>query len=119
MRSSMRSELVGRIERRILLDHVLAPDVVARHLPAGFTPRLLDGHAVVGVCLIRLVEMRPPGLPAALGRTVEAAAHRISVVGPGGEPGVVVPRRDTSSWAAPSSAPRACSSSPRASGSGW
>jgi hypothetical protein len=65
--------------------------------------RLLDGRAVVGVCLIRLVEMRPTGLPRPLGRTIEAAAHRISVVGPGDdgpEPGVFVPRRDSRSRAA-------------------
>lgn len=93
-------EVVGRVERRILLDHAVAPEVAARHLPPGFTPRLLDGRAVVGVCLIRLVELRPAGLPATVGRTVEAAAHRISVVAADGAPGVFVPRRDTTSWAA-------------------
>jgi uncharacterized protein YqjF (DUF2071 family) len=93
-------DVVGRIERRILLDHAVEPALVAPHLPPGLEPRLLDGAAVVGVCLIRLVDLRPDGLPAVLGRTVEAAAHRISVIGPGGEPGVFVPRRDTSSWAA-------------------
>ncbi len=92
--------LHGRIERRILLDCSVDPDVAARQLPPGFAPRLLDGAAVVGVCLIRLADLRPPGAPAALGRTVTAAAHRISVVGPDGEPGVVVPRRDTTSRAA-------------------
>ncbi|HEX7135444.1 MAG TPA: DUF2071 domain-containing protein [Iamia sp.] len=93
----VRPDLVGRIDRRVLLDHVVAPDVAARHLPPGLEVRLLDDRAVVGVCLIRLVDVRPAGLPAGLGRTVEAAAHRISVVGPGTEAGVFVPRRDTSS----------------------
>lgn len=93
-------DLVGRIERRILLDHAVDPDVAERHLAAGLAPRLLDGRAVVGVCLIRLAEVRPVGVPAGLGRSIEAAAHRISVVGPGEEPGVFVPRRDTPSWAA-------------------
>jgi hypothetical protein len=93
-------DVVGRIERRVLLDHAVDPEVAARHLPPGLDVRLLDGRAVVGVCLIRLVDMRPAGLPARLGRTIEAAAHRISVVGPGAEPGVFVPRRDTSSWTA-------------------
>jgi len=99
----MAPSLVGRIERRVLLDHAVDPDVAARHLPPGLEVRLLGGCAVVGVCLIRLVEMRPVGLPPALGRTIEAAAHRISVVGPGAdgpEPGVLVPRRDTPSRAA-------------------
>jgi hypothetical protein len=92
--------VVGRIERRILLDHHVDPDLASDLVPAGLTLRLLDGRAVVGVCLIRLVELRPAGAPTAVGRTVEAAAHRVSVVGPGGEPGVFVPRRDTTSWAA-------------------
>jgi hypothetical protein len=93
-------DLVGRIERRVLLDHAVDPGVAARHLPPGLEVRLLGDRAVVGVCLIRLVEVRPAGLPVVLGRTIEAAAHRISVVGPGDEPGVFVPRRDTPSWSA-------------------
>ncbi len=92
-----RPGVVGRIERRILLDHLVDPDVAARHLPPGLALRPLDGRAVVGVCLIRLVAVRPVGLPVGLGRAVEAAAHRISVVGADGEPGVFVPRRDTAS----------------------
>lgn len=92
--------LRGRIERRILLDVAVDPDVAARQVPPGFTLRLLDGAAVAGICLIRLVELRPPGLPAVVGRTTTAAAHRISVHGPDGSPGVFVPRRDTSSRAA-------------------
>lgn len=92
-----RPDVVGRIERRVLLDHSVAAAVAAHHLPPDLAPRLLDGRAVVGVCLIRLAEVRPAGLPAALGRTVEAAAHRISVVDADGEPGVFVPRRDTAS----------------------
>lgn len=95
-----RPDLVGRIDRRILLDHHLPPAAAACALPPDLALRLHDGHAVVGVCLIRLIDVRPAGLPAAVGRTVEAAAHRISVEGPDGEPGVFVPRRDTTSWAA-------------------
>lgn len=95
--------LEGRIERRVLLDHAVDTEVAARLLPSGFEPRLLDGRAVVGVCLIRLADVRPVGMPAWLGRSVEAAAHRVSVwrEGPDGpEAGVYVPRRDTTSWAA-------------------
>lgn len=94
----MAPHLVGRVERRILLDHAVDPAVAARHLPPGLEVRLLDDRAVVGVCLIRLAAVRPAGVPGAVGWGVEAAAHRISVTGPDGEPGVFVPRRDTTSW---------------------
>lgn len=70
--------LVGRIERRILLDWFVDPQVAAAHLPAGLQPRLYEDAAVVGVCLIRLTELRPAGWRRWVGRPVEAAAHRIS-----------------------------------------
>lgn len=55
---------------------------------------------MAGICLIRLSQLRPAGLPAALGVTTENAAHRIAVEwdGPDGlRHGVYIPRRDSSS----------------------
>lgn len=93
----------GRIERRILVDHLVPPDAVAALIPDGFELRLVHGQAVVGMCLIHLHRLRPGPLPRWSGASVEAVAHRVSVWGPGpGGPvgGVYVPRRDTTSWPA-------------------
>ena len=89
------------IQRRLLVNYRLEPDVAARLLPQGLRPQLVSGWAVAGVCLIRLGDVRPYGFPAAVGVTTENAAHRIAVewAGPGGtETGVFLPRRDSSSW---------------------
>jgi hypothetical protein len=56
---------------------------------------------VVGVCLIRLEEIRPKGLPGLVGMSSENAAHRIAVQWDDEEgntqEGVFIPRRDTNS----------------------
>src|SRR6266404_4624912 len=61
-------------------------------------PVIRAGHAIVGVCLIRLEQIRPAGLPAIMGFSSENAAHRIAVEwderGVRKE-GVFIPRRDT------------------------
>jgi hypothetical protein len=91
----------GVIDRRILVNYRADPAVVARTLPPPFRPRLVRGSAMVGICLIRLRQVRPRWLPAWLGLSSENAAHRAAVVwdafGQERE-GVYVRRRDTSSW---------------------
>src|SRR5262249_61863595 len=69
----------GVIDRRILVNYRVAPDVLARLLPAPFRPRLVHGFGMVGICLIRLREVRPALLPAWLGIASENAAHRAAV----------------------------------------
>jgi hypothetical protein len=90
----------GIIERRILVNFRVRPEAVRSLLPKFFRPKLVDGWAVAGICLIRLKDMRPRGFPAACGLTSENAAHRIAVewdeAGTIRE-GVFIPRRDTSS----------------------
>jgi len=90
----------GTIDRRILINFQVDPDVVARYLPAPFRPKVVAEKAIVGVCLIRLDHVRLKGLPAVLGISSENGAHRIAVdweeAGVTKE-GVFVPRRDTSS----------------------
>lgn len=75
------------------------PDVVQAILPKPFRPKLHRGHAIVGVCLIRLEQIRPAGLPAILGISSENAAHRIAVQWTDEQgverEGVFIPRRDT------------------------
>jgi hypothetical protein len=76
------------------------PEVVRRLLPAPFKPKQHAGHALVGICLIRLEAIRPTGWPAWCGLSSENAAHRIAVEWEeGGErrDGVFVPRRHTGS----------------------
>ena len=91
--------LQGVVRRRILVNFRVDPDVVQRQLPAPFRPKLLGEWAMAGICLIRLEQLRPKGVPAALGLASENAAHRIAVTWtePSGEQreGVYIPRRDT------------------------
>lgn len=91
----------GLIRRRILVNFRVDPEVMRAHLPARFRPKLHAGHAIAGICLIRLEEIRPRLAPAWIGMSSENAAHRIAVrwdeVG-GEKEGVFIPRRDTSSW---------------------
>jgi Uncharacterized conserved protein (COG2071) len=91
--------LAAVMERRILVNYRVDPDLLGSYLPAPFRPALVGGHGVAGICLIRLGRIRPAGLPAA-GLRSENAAHRVAVCwdGPDGPvTGVYIPRRDTSS----------------------
>jgi hypothetical protein len=70
-------------------------------LPAPFRPQLIDGHAIAGICLIRLAGVRPQGLPAWLGLRSENAAHRVAVEWDEQgmvRHGVYIRRRDTNLW---------------------
>jgi hypothetical protein len=93
--------LQGTIKRRILVNYRVDPDVLQKLLPTPFRPKLHKGHAIAGICLIRLEHIRPAGLPAFLGVSSENAAHRIAVEwdDPSGkrQEGVFIPRRDTGS----------------------
>jgi hypothetical protein len=92
--------LVGDVERRLLVNYRVDSDVITRLLPAPFRPHLVNGHAVAGICLIRLGSMRPAGLPAIFGSTSENAAHRVAVewdTPDGPQTGVYIPRRDSDS----------------------
>lgn len=92
--------LTGLIERRILLNFRTEPAVISRLLPPPFRPQLVQGRAIVGICLIRLRNERLKGLPHSLGLTSENGAHRFAVewdVNGQTQQGVFIPRRDTSS----------------------
>jgi hypothetical protein len=93
--------LTGIIKRRMLINFRVDAVVMQKHLPAPFRPKLHQGYAIAGICLIRLEQIRPAGLPAFLGFSSENAAHRIAVEwdDPYGElrEGVFIPRRDTGS----------------------
>jgi hypothetical protein len=91
----------GVIDRRVLLNYRIAPEVIGRVLAPPFKPKLYAGYGVGGVCMIRFKQLRPRLIPAWLGLGSENAAHRIAVQWEqDGElrEGVFIPRRDTNSW---------------------
>ncbi len=90
----------GVIDRRVLINYTVDPEIIAKLIPKPFRPQVYKGKAIVGICLIRLKDIRPKGLPAFMGLSSENGAHRIAVEwDDNGEvkQGVYIPRRDTSS----------------------
>jgi hypothetical protein len=90
----------GIIDRRVLANFHIDPDVMADVLPPPFRPKLVTGYAIGGICLIRLKNVRPRFLPFPWGIGSENAAHRIAVewdVDGQTQEGVYIPRRDTDS----------------------
>jgi uncharacterized protein YqjF (DUF2071 family) len=88
----------GVIARRMLLNFRADADVVQRLLPAPLQVDQQHGHAIVGVCLIRLENLRPRGVPGPMGLSSENMAHRVAIRYPGSDgdrPGVFVWRRET------------------------
>jgi len=94
--------LQGIIKRRILVNYRAQPKAIQKILPPCFRPKLHDGRAVAGICLIRLEHIRPKYAPEFVGISSENAAHRIAVLweDESGErqEGVYIPRRDTNSF---------------------
>lgn len=90
----------GTIRRRILANFRVDPEVMQRQLPPRFRPKLQNGQAIAGVCLIRLEQVRPRNLPAIVGLSSENAAHRVAVTWVENDQqreGVFISRRDTNS----------------------
>jgi len=90
----------GIIDRRILANFRIDPEVMANVLPEPFRPKLIHGYSIGGICLIRLKAVRPRFLPLPWGIGSENAAHRFAVEwDDDGEvrEGVYIPRRDTNS----------------------
>ncbi|WFB62283.1 DUF2071 domain-containing protein [Sphingobacterium sp. WM] len=69
----------GIIERRILVNYIADPSVVEKILPKPFKPKLFEGKAIVGICLIRLKNIKPKGFPDFVGVNSENATHRIAI----------------------------------------
>lgn len=93
--------LAGTIDRRLLVNLRVEPEVVAGLLPEPFRPQVIGGFGVAGVDFVRLAKLRPVIMPAGLGGfTSEIAVHRIAVEWDADGTictGVYMPRRDTSS----------------------
>lgn len=91
--------IAGTIDRRILVNFNVDQGVASAYLPPPFRPKLFAGRAIVGICLIRLKQIRPKGTPRLIGVSSENGAHRIAVEWDEKgvlREGVFVPRRDTS-----------------------
>jgi hypothetical protein len=89
----------GYIDRRILVNYTADPEAVRKIIPEPFRPKIYKARAIVGICLIRLKNIKPKGLPDFMGISSENGAHRIAVEwDEQGElrEGVYIPRRDTS-----------------------
>ena len=90
----------GTIDRRILANYRIDPIVMKTFLPQPFRPKIVNGFAIGGICLIRLKAIRPRFSPFRWGLGSENAAHRIAVEWDADgrtHEGVYIPRRDTSS----------------------
>lgn len=90
----------GVIDRRILINYTVDPEVAKKIIPTPFRPQFYDRKAIVGICLIRLKGIRPKGFPEWMGISSENAAHRFAVEWDENginKTGVYIPRRDTSS----------------------
>lgn len=94
-------EIHGVIRRRVLVNFRVDPEIIQKQIPKCFRPKLDNGSAIAGICLIRLEQIRPKFFPTVFGLSSENAAHRIAVLwnDKHGEvqEGVYVPRRDTNS----------------------
>ncbi|MEM6689901.1 MAG: DUF2071 domain-containing protein [Planctomycetota bacterium] len=91
----------GTIDRRVLVNFRVDPQVLSRVCPPPFQPQIVNGFGVAGICLIRLKSIRPKRFPPFFGISSENAAHRIAVEWEEDgiiETGVYIPRRDTSSF---------------------
>ena len=90
----------GVIDRRILINFTADPVDVAKIIPTPFRPKVYNGKAIVGICLIRLKNIKPILFPKWLGLSSENGAHRMAVEWDENNKtveGVYIPRRDTNS----------------------
>jgi hypothetical protein len=74
-------KIVGIIKRRIIVNYRIDPEIIKKQIPAKLNLKLQKGNAIAGICLIRLEQIRPKGIPAFLGSSSENAAHRVAESG--------------------------------------
>jgi len=90
----------GIIDRRILVNFTVEPEIIKKIVPLPFSPKIYEGKAIAGICLIRLKHIRPKGFPEMISISSENGAHRIAVEWMENgvkKEGVYIPRRDSSS----------------------
>ena len=92
--------LNGIIDRRLLINYRIKPEVVKSLLPPQLDPLVINGYASGGICLLRLKDIGVKYTPSFLRITSENAAHRFLVTWrKGGDimKGVYIPQRHTDS----------------------
>jgi hypothetical protein len=93
----------GVIKRRLLVNFRVDPEVVQRILPEDLSPKFQGDHAIAGICLIRLEQIRPALIPWSMGFSGENTAHRVAVrwrdADGADREGVYIPMRHTNSIA--------------------
>jgi hypothetical protein len=92
--------LEGVIQRRVLLNFQINPALIKPYIPKPLEILVHRGWAVAGICLIRLENIRPKGLPGWTGFSAENMAHRIAIRFPSNGrmlDGVFIWRRETNS----------------------
>lgn len=70
------SHLVGTVMRRFLISYAVEPDGLAPYLPPGAELSIARGRAWVSACFVHIGDMRPAGMPAALGVGFRYLIHR-------------------------------------------
>src|SRR4051794_20103870 len=88
--------LTGIMARRLLVNWRVPPAIAQGALPPAVRPKIISGHAVAGLCWVRLHQLRPVGMPAFAGLTSENLAVRMAIEWEGGS-GAIIFRRDTGS----------------------
>lgn len=71
--------LRAQVRRRLLISYRIDPDIAQDLIPDQFRPQLVDGSAVIGVCMIGLQTVRPGWFRPRVGFRSENVAHRIAV----------------------------------------
>lgn len=90
----------GLIDRRILVNFRVDPDVMQRFLPPPFRAKTVRGYGLAGICLIRMKRVRPWFLPfPVLGKTENGALRFAVEWEHGGQhhSGVYIPKRFSTS----------------------
>lgn len=93
-------KLHGLIDRRILVNFRVDPEVMQRLLPPPFRVKTVRGYGLAGICLIRMKRVRPWFLPFSTLGVTENGALRFAVEWEhdgGLHSGVYIPRRFSTS----------------------
>lgn len=71
--------LRGFLDRRVLVNFRVDPEVMRKCLPAPFRPKVVNGYGMAGICLIRMNRIGPWFLPFPVVGSSENGALRFAV----------------------------------------
>jgi uncharacterized protein YqjF (DUF2071 family) len=64
-------KIKGVVSRRILVNYTVDPQIAQTLIPDIFRPKIIKGKALVGICIIRLEQIRPFFVPKRFGMRSE------------------------------------------------